>query len=74
MMTYFSHYYADSDIDIMCNKENIFDFIDEAYKMINIISKNIDDESCEKLLDNLEKNTNVTVLEIKNRRFKCPKV
>lgn len=38
---FFDEYYPDSDVDVMCNKKSIFDFMDEANKMINIIKENL---------------------------------
>lgn len=41
LRTYYSHYYTDSDIDLMCNKESIFEFMDNIQDVIKIVNKNI---------------------------------
>ena len=46
---YFHEYYATSDIDIMCNLENDFDYIDRFYEFFDKIRYN-----CEKLGSNAE--------------------
>ncbi len=38
---FFSEYYNDSDIDIICTKESIFDFMDEVMKLKNVIVNNL---------------------------------
>lgn len=39
LSSYFFHYYNDSDVDLICNKESIIDFIDVVYEFINKLSK-----------------------------------
>lgn len=41
MARYFSEYYNESDIDIMCNSKSIFDFIDNISKLITVIKTNL---------------------------------
>ena len=41
LTTFFSHYYPDSDIDLMCNKESVFDFMDKIEEVIKLVNKNI---------------------------------
>lgn len=41
MARYFTEYYNESDIDIMCNSKSIFDFIDNISKLIAVIKKNL---------------------------------
>lgn len=41
LKTYFSHYYSDSDIDLMCNKEPVFEFMDNIQDVIKTVNKNI---------------------------------
>ncbi len=40
-LTYFNHYYGESDIDLMCNKSSVFEFIDNVPKITDSIVKNI---------------------------------
>lgn len=40
-LTYFGHYYPDSDIDFMCNEESVFDFIDSIHNVKSIVEKNL---------------------------------
>ena len=53
---YFSEYYCNSDIDIMCNIQDPFKYIDKAYEFYNIISKNI---NIYYKLKNIEKKINI---------------
>lgn len=39
LASYFFHYYQDSDIDLICNKETIIDFIDVVEKLIEKLPK-----------------------------------
>ena len=41
LKTFYTHYYSESDIDLMCKKESIFDFMDEIQDVIKIVNKNI---------------------------------
>ena len=41
LKTFYSHYYSESDIDLMCKKESVFDFMDEIQDVIKIVNKNI---------------------------------
>lgn len=41
MARYFSEYYNESDIDIMCNSKSIFEFMDNISKLIEVIKKNL---------------------------------
>ncbi|ARF11819.1 hypothetical protein Klosneuvirus_2_255 [Klosneuvirus KNV1] len=41
MARYFSEYYNESDIDIMCNSKSIFEFMDNISKLITVIKKNL---------------------------------
>ena len=41
LKTFYSHYYPDSDIDLMCNKSGVFDFMDKVNDVIKIVNKNI---------------------------------
>lgn len=50
---YFNEYYFESNINVICNSKSIFDFIDNVYKLINIIKTNLDDNNIEK---NIESN------------------
>ncbi|CAH6421497.1 Hypothetical protein KVN_LOCUS310 [uncultured virus] len=38
---YFNEYYHESDIDIMCNKLSMFDYLDELSKLIEVVKTNI---------------------------------
>lgn len=40
-LTYFGHYYAESDIDFMCNDESVFDFIDSINNVKLLVEKNL---------------------------------
>jgi hypothetical protein len=40
LSNYFFHYYADSDIDIICNKKSIYDFIDVVNNLVLTIKSN----------------------------------
>lgn len=40
-MSFFDHYYQNSDIDLMCNDKSIFGFIDKATTVFNTIKTNI---------------------------------
>lgn len=40
-LTFFNHYYSDSDIDLMCNKDSVFEFMDKVKDVISCIQKNI---------------------------------
>ena len=42
-LTYFNHYYSESDIDMMCNHRSIFGFAQEVDKAVRQIKKNIVD-------------------------------
>lgn len=39
---YFNHYYETSDIDMMCNKQSVYDFMDSVQYVADIVSENID--------------------------------
>jgi len=40
--TFFNHYYSDSDVDLMCNKSSLFDFIDFVHSnILHNIKKNL---------------------------------
>lgn len=41
LKTFYSHYYPDSDIDLMCNKAGVFEFMDKVNDVIKIVNKNI---------------------------------
>jgi hypothetical protein len=41
LKTFYSHYYPDSDIDLMCNKAGVFEFMDKVNDIVNIVNKNI---------------------------------
>ncbi len=41
LVTFFSHYYPDSDIDLMCNKESVFEFMDKIQDVVKVVNKNI---------------------------------
>lgn len=38
---FFNEYHADSDIDMMCNEELVFDFMDKANDLVKIITTNL---------------------------------
>lgn len=38
---YFNEYYPEADIDMMCNSKSVFDFMDNVYKLINVLNKNL---------------------------------
>lgn len=40
-LTYFGHYYSDSDIDFMCNDESVFDFIDSINNVKQLVERNL---------------------------------
>ena len=40
-LSYFNHYYGESDIDMMCNDLSIFGFTDKVHQVIEQIKKNI---------------------------------
>ena len=44
-LTYFGHYYSDSDIDFMCNDESVFEFMDSIYNVKNLVEKNLSTEN-----------------------------
>ncbi len=50
LKTFFSHYYPDSDIDLMCNKESVFEFMDKIEDVIKIVNKNVFDNDELKLI------------------------
>ena len=39
--TFFTHYYGDSDVDVMCGTSSMIDFLKQASELLNIISKNL---------------------------------
>lgn len=43
-LNYFSHYYNESDIDLMCNKKSIFEFMDAIADVANTVKKNLTTE------------------------------
>lgn len=38
---YYDEYYKNSDIDVICRKTNIYEYLNETNKLINVIKKNI---------------------------------
>ncbi len=40
LKTFYSHYYPDSDIDLMCNKSSVFEFMDKIHDVIQVVNKN----------------------------------
>ena len=40
-MTFFKIYYENSDIDLMCNKNNVFEYMEQVNNVISILEKNI---------------------------------
>lgn len=42
-LTYFNHYYGESDIDMMCNDQSIFGFTTKADEVVEQIKKNLPD-------------------------------
>ncbi len=40
LKTFYSHYYPDSDIDLMCNKSSVFEFMDKINDVITVVNKN----------------------------------
>ena len=40
LKTYYSHYYPDSDIDLMCIKEQVFEFMDNIQDVVKAVNKN----------------------------------
>ena len=42
-VSYVKQYYKESDIDVMCNLQNIYEFIDKIYEFSNKITQNIKD-------------------------------
>lgn len=40
---FFNEYHKDSDIDLMCNKESVFGFMDEVEKLITLITTNLNE-------------------------------
>lgn len=44
-LTYFAHYYPDSDIDLMCNDESVFDFMDSIYNVKQLVEKNLSQDN-----------------------------
>lgn len=51
---FFNEYYYDSDIDVMCNKSSIFDYMDEVQKLIDIIKKNLNEINNKNISDTVE--------------------
>jgi hypothetical protein len=41
LVTFYSHYYPDSDIDLMCNKESVFDFMDKIQDVVKVVNRNV---------------------------------
>jgi hypothetical protein len=41
LASYFFHYYQDSDIDLICNKDSIIDFIDVVNSLVEKLTKSI---------------------------------
>ncbi len=41
LVTFYSHYYPDSDIDLMCNKESVFEFMDKIQDVVKVVNKNV---------------------------------
>tara|TARA_B110000208_G_C11784580_1_gene435136 strand:+ start:630 stop:3086 length:2457 start_codon:yes stop_codon:yes gene_type:complete len=52
-LKYIDHFYNTSDLDIMCNKDNIFEFIDKANEVYTCISNNI---------QNIDKNVKTIII------------
>ena len=61
---YFKEYYASSDIDIMCNLENDFDYIDRFYEFFNKFKYN-----CEKIGSDAEFNCKKIAAIIVNESY-----
>lgn len=40
-LTFFDHFYHDSDIDLMCNEHLFVDFLDKVYEVYNVVKNNI---------------------------------
>jgi len=38
---YFMEYYKDSDIDVICNKSSVFEFMNETMKLIDVVENNL---------------------------------
>ena len=41
LLTFFNHYYGESDIDMICNDDSIFGFCNKTEQLVNQIKKNI---------------------------------
>lgn len=40
-LTYYNHYYSDSDIDLMCNKASVFEFMDKVKDIVACVKNNV---------------------------------
>ena len=88
LANYFFHYYQDSDVDFICNKEKILDFIDVVDKFVsnckNVYGKTtvenihtgtivISDEFISKELENIRKSLNSNTIDIQYVKFNMSK-
>ncbi|AYV78759.1 MAG: hypothetical protein Edafosvirus30_10 [Edafosvirus sp.] len=39
--TFFNHFYPDSDVDLMCNRDSMFDFMDCVSDVVTVVKKNL---------------------------------
>lgn len=56
---FFNEYHHESDIDVMCNKTSVYEFMDEVEKLKNVVIKNLND------LNNKDVSSRVEVEPIK---------
>lgn len=66
---FFNEYHADSDIDLMCNKVDVFDFMNECNKMINVVKNNLDKFYGPESSNKLELGVTKTVLIIVSTKY-----
>ena len=51
---FFNEYYSESDVDIMCNKASVFDFMDEVTKLLVVVKKNLNEIVGKDVSDTIE--------------------
>jgi hypothetical protein len=54
LLRFFNEYYENSDIDVICNKSNIFEFMDKVDQLYNIILKNLNKISGKDISDKIK--------------------
>lgn len=60
-LTFFNHYYKDSDIDLMCNVQSIYEFTDQVDNVVTLLKKNIKDCSDKNINKNIDKDKDIEI-------------